>query len=409
MMFKMARIRLAWRNLFRNYRRTILSVTMVVSGYTAIVVFQGFAEYVLGGLRMAVIELQLGHLQVARDVAWNRAPVDNLQDKMIVNPQEIANEIKKVVPANYVSSRVEFYGIISTNESSVSARAMGFDPSVEIKVRDGMEMIKGKPITTDDSFEIMLGDGLEKSLQVEIGDRVTILSQTVDGAINAIDTEVVGVASTGVSEIDNVTFYLPIKTAQKLLDTDRVDRLIVSFDSTKHDVDQELKAVQNSLPEGYGVKAWKELAFLYRQTEEYFSIQNRIVSMIILVLVLLSISNIVSNAVVERTGEIGTMRALGDRRRDVLVQFFLEGFLLSILSGIISIITALVVSKILTSFQVEITIPGATRPMILAIPILIGSYVEAFFVTSGTVILATFYPAWQISRVQVIEALKRNV
>jgi putative ABC transport system permease protein len=408
-MFKMARIRLAWRNLFRNYRRTILSVTMVVSGYTAIVVFQGFAEYVLGGLRMAVIELQLGHLQVARDVAWNRAPVDNLQDKMIVNPQEIANEIKKVVPANYVSSRVEFYGIISTNESSVSARAMGFDPSVEIKVRDGMEMIKGKPITTDDSFEIMLGDGLEKSLQVEIGDRVTILSQTVDGAINAIDTEVVGVASTGVSEIDNVTFYLPIKTAQKLLDTDRVDRLIVSFDSTKHDVDQELKAVQNSLPEGYGVKAWKELAFLYRQTEEYFSIQNRIVSMIILVLVLLSISNIVSNAVVERTGEIGTMRALGDRRRDVLVQFFLEGFLLSILSGIISIITALVVSKILTSFQVEITIPGATRPMILAIPILIGSYVEAFFVTSGTVILATFYPAWQISRVQVIEALKRNV
>lgn len=405
----MVRLRLAYRNLLRNFRRTLVNLSMIVSGFAAIVVFDGFGENILRSMRKAFISVQYGHIQVGTNVSWDLKTVDDTNERLIANPQKIIDDTIKVAPFVMATGRLGFYAMLSTSDDSLSARAVSYNPSVEVGMRDDMVMVEGRSLNNDNAYEVMLGRGLVKSLQVKIGDRLTVLAQTVDGSINAIDVEVVGISMTGVAEIDNFTFYLPLKAAQNLLDTDRVERLVYFLPKDRDFVPQETKLLNEALPKELRARSWDDLATLYKQTEQYFGTQNIIVSIIILVLVLLSISNTVSNSIIERTGEIGTVRAMGDKRRDVIYQFLMEGILLSLLSGVIAIVVSAAVSIAVTSAHIRLPIPGTSAPIFVGIDILPWAYVRAFLLTAFTAVMATVYPAWKVSRLPIVDALKRNV
>lgn len=400
--------KIALRNVMRNRRRTILNVLMISAGIAAIVVFEGFALNLVKKLEAIAINGQYGHLQIASDKTWNLNAKDKLKARMIEFPPELKQKIDATPGVAYSSGRLTFYGLINNSEQSISARGIGFDTAVEKILLSTIPIYAGKNLNADSKFEILVGKGLADQMGLEVGSQITLLGYTFDGSVNAIDSEVVGVFRSGLAEFDNSTFYTPLATAQKLLDTNLIERALILLNDTK-DTEKIAELLKPSVPEGMGIRTWRELAVYYRQVVEYFEKQNKIIQWMLMILALLAIGNIVGMSITERTGEIGTARALGDSRRLVLIQFLTEGLILGVMGGLVGCVVGYIACHVVTAMKIMILTPGATDAFAMQVDVLPAAFVKAFVVMSITAVLATLLPAIRASRVEIVEALKRNI
>ncbi len=400
--------RIALRNVMRNRRRTVLNVLMIAAGIAAIVIFEGFAYNLVRKLEAIAINAQFGHLQVASDKTWELSAKDSPKSRLIRLTPELLAKINKVPGVAYASGRITFYGLINNGEQSISARGVAFDTAVEKAQLENIRTIDGRNLNAGSKFEVIMGKGLRDQIGLEVGSQVTLLGYTYDGSVNALDCELVGIFRSGLSEVDNSTFFIPLATAQKLLDTDGLERLVVQLDRTP-DTDHVRDVIKAELPEGTGVRTWRELAVYYRQVVEYFEMQNTVIQWILMLLALLAIGNIVGMSISERTGEIGTVRALGNSRRLVLVQFITEGLILGMMGGICGCVLGYFLAHFLTYLQIPIMTPGATSAFPMEVDVLPSAFLRAFIIMSLMAVFATLIPAYRASRVEIVEALKRNI
>ncbi|MBL7689828.1 MAG: ABC transporter permease, partial [Bdellovibrionaceae bacterium] len=296
---------------------------------------------------------------------------------------------------------------------SVSAQMIGFEPHLETELISKEMIIEGATFTPPAKpgqivYEAAVGEGLARLLRAKPGQTLTIIGQTADGGINAIDAEIKFLFRTVVQEIDDTTVYVPLSLSQKVLDSDGAERVVIKLKD--HDmVGEMLPKVKAILPEGTQARGWRELSRLYNQTERYFETQNAVVAGIILALILLSITSTVGMSVSERTGEIGTMRALGDTKPAILRLFAFEGLLLGGIGGVIGAILGYAISVVLTAVKVPIVLPGATQPIPVRVLQLPSAYILAFILTVFAAFLATMIAARRASQMNIVDALKKNV
>ncbi len=209
---------------------------------------------------------------------------------------------------------------------------------------------------------------------------------------------------------------ISLKTALKLLDTDRIERFVIKLENDDHiKADRErisaiIKEYNEKDPDHpIQVKHWEELAEFYRQVRDYLETQNLIIAGIIMTLVFISVSNTMGMSVFERTGEIGTARALGDSPIDLIKQFLIEGTILISISCILGVIFSSAMAKILTSLKIEFASPGASTPLILGFKFLPKHYLISVVLCYVTGIFATLIPTLRATRINIVEALRKNV
>jgi putative ABC transport system permease protein len=404
------RLKIAFRNTFRNKRRTALNVFMIAAGMTSLVLFQGFSHQMLKNIREGVIRSDLGHLQIAEQTLWektNESPRDNLIpqfgsliEKIRANPSVVS-----------ASGRIDFFGLVGSRERSTAAHLLSLDPAVEQARIKEMNLIAGSPLTTGPGQRILLGSGLASSLRAKVGDNINLLGYTYDGVINAFDMEVAGIFQTHFSEIDNVTAVTTLDIAQKLLDTDSVEKIVVYLKNTEltDSVKEQLASDVEASSKNLRTKSWHELSTLYREVSAFYKVYDRVIQTIILSLVLIGILNTVGMSIFERTGEIGTMRALGETEKNVVGQFVLEGVVLGVLGGLTGIVSAIVIAYSLNALHIPLVMPGASTPIPLEIALPIRNFVEASLLTLVTTILAAGIPAVRATRLDIVDALRRNI
>ena len=402
------RLKLAARNVFRNKRRTILNVLMIAGAIAAIINFEGFASSLIQRLSEVAVNSQYGHLQIASDKTWNLKASESPKDRLISLSPDTTAKISKLPAVEYVSGRLSFYGLITSGDHSLSAHGVGFDTAVESHMRDQMKMVEGRNLTPTSKFEIIAGAGLQSQLGLKVGDSVTLLAYTFDGSVNAIDAELVGVFRNGLSEIDDSTFYIPLATSQKLMDTTSVERMAIQLKDYT-----QLEATRQQLTDlaipGTGVRTWINLAGYYRQVNAYFHKQNTIVKWILMLLALLAIANTIGMSISERTGEIGTLRAMGDTRRDIVVQFLLEGLLLGIIGAVCGVVLGVVTAEMLTAAHIPILPPGASEKVPVVVELLPSAFRDASIMMCLMAMAATLVPAYRASQMGIVDALKRNI
>ena len=402
------RFQIAVRNILRNPRRTALNILMIVGAISAIVLFHGFGHNLIAKLQQLAIKTQYGHLQMANHKTWKLSPEDSPVDRLMTPTPEMLGKISKLPFVDYVSGRMSFYGLILSGDQSLSANGFAFDPGVESQMRDHLTVIEGHNLDKNSKREILLGSGLQEQLGAKPGDTVTLLGYSYDGSVNAVDTTLIGIVQSGLAEVDNSTFFLPLETAQRLLGTDSVERLIIQLQND--DAVSATKASIDSIaPGGVETKTWFDLASFYRQVVEYYGVQNMIIQWILLLLAMLAITNTIGMSITERTGEIGTTRALGDSRWDIISQFLIEGLTLGVLGAFIGCIVGLILCYVVTALKIPILTPGASIPLPIEIDVLPGAFLNAALLTCGVTVLATLIPAIGASRFKIVDALKRNI
>ena len=403
-------LKVSFRNVFRNKRRTALSIGMIAGGFSAMILFYGFVNRMMNELQWVAINSQYGHLQIASEKYWERSG-EVPRDSLVKKGDAVMKLLRGHPEVTNVAGRISFPALISSGEYSTTAMGLSFDIEAEPKRAQGFQIISGSSLSPDRPFQIMVGHLLAKRLRVKPGDTINILGYTYDNVINALELEISGLFATGVNEVDDTSFAVPLSTAQKLLDTDQVEIIVVGLradelvDSTRESLRRELTALDPELK----VQRWLDLAKLYREVLDYYKVQNRFVELIITSLVLLGILNVIGMAIYERTGEIGTIRALGFTRAQVMGQFLLEGIILGVFGVIAGIALSFLLTWIVNWLKIPLTVPGASTVLLIRVDLSFKAYQMATALIVVTSIIAAAIPSFRASKIPIVDALKHNI
>lgn len=354
-------------NTLRNRRRSAVTVGIAALGTAAILLAGGFALFTYQSLAEAAARTT-GHLIVATPAQFQRdedLPLQHgLDDAAAITAALLADpQVRQVLP------RVEFSGLVSNGDKSTVMVAAGIEPDAELAVKGPfLQVSAGRVLASGQRQQVMLGEGLARSLKAKPGSGLTLLASTTEGALNALDVTVVGIFSTGVPDIDQRLVYTDIHTAQQLLVTQRISSLGVFLDRMAT-TDEARTRVQQAWPHRL-VQTWVDQAFFYRSVKALYNRIFGALGLIIGVIVVVVVTNAMAMAVIERTREIGTLRALGTLPGQLVRSHALEGLLLGGVGTALGAGLALAVTAALLAFPVQMPPPpgrSAGYPLQIAI------------------------------------------
>jgi len=401
-------VRIAARSVFRNKRRTVITLLSIIFGCMAIIVFGGFVDYSMWGLRESTIHSRLGHLQVYK-AGYSEKGGTNPLAYTIEDYPRIKAIIEDEDHVDFVTSRLEFSGLIGGAESSVICLGKGVEPEKERELGMSVSIVEGKDLTSERLEEGIIGKGLAEGLGVKIDDYLTILTSTAEGALNAVDFKLRGIFRTGVKEYDDVAVMVPMELAKTLLYTENVQSIVVVLDETENTdlVADNLEKKFSQANLDLEIKTWSDLATFYHQVVQLYGGIFWVVRFIILVIVIFSIANTMTMSVFERMREIGTIRAMGTKRRGVLSLFIMEGLILGALGGALGLAFGTIAAKLLSIKGIYIPPPPTfTEGYTALINVVPKDLIFAFCLAVGTALVSSIYPAFKAARLKVVDALR---
>ncbi len=399
---------LALRNLFRHRVRSIVTLSAIAFSTIVLVLAAGFIEWIFSDLRRTTIESGLGHIQVMRHDYLGRGVADPYAYLLPDKAPELAT-IEATPHVKTVGGRLNFSGLISFQDSTLSFVGIGVEPGKEEIVSRNLTFISGSNLVDQGGNEIVVGEGLAANIGLKTGDRVVLLINTTSGSVRAVEATVRGIFSTQVRAFDEVAIRMPLTMARRLLHVGGVHVWVVALDDVAN-VDEASAHLKSTLDASrFDVVRWVDLSDFYTKTVTFLSGQLGVMRVLIAIIIILGVSNMLIMNVLERTGEIGSLMAMGNRRRKVVALFLTESFYLGLIGGAIGIVLALLLAKLISAIGVPMPPPpGRTVGYVGAILVTGPILISAFGVTLVTTVLAGLYPARKASRLVIVDALRHN-
>ena len=400
-------VNLASRNLVRQRRRSLLALGTVCGGVIAFLLAGGFIYWIFEQMREATIHAQLGHIQITRPAYFK----EGISDPYRYLLPDDTSAISKIAPDKIatVSPRLAFSGLISKDDSTVSFIGEGIDPVREAPITSAIQIVSGKDLPESPPDSAIVGEGLAANLGVVTGDRIVLLVTTANGSINAVELTIAGLFATSTKAYDDAALRVPIPVARKLMRVQGATSWVVLLHETSQ-TQSTVELFRAALPaKDFEVVPWEDLADFYTKTVTLFSKQVGVVRLLIAIIVILTISNTLSMAVAERTGEIGTSMALGVRRSGIMALFICEGLLLGTLGGLLGLLLGYPVGAAISAVGIPMPPPpGMARGYIGQILISPGLAFDAFLLAFITTLFASIIPAWKASRMNIVDALRHQ-
>lgn len=397
-------LRIAYLNLKRNGRRSLLSMVIIAIAVFALSSAGGFGLYTYDSLKESTAR-DTGHLTLSQPGYFEQdedVPLANgLSDAGAITKQLLINpDIRGIQP------RIEFTGLISNGTKSTIFVGTGVnDREFDMKgpfldVREGKTLSNiHSPRYVESEPEVMLAIDLARNLKVTIGDWVTLLSTTSDGALNAYDFKVRGIFSTGVPELDKRQLYLHIQSTQDLLASDKVSTLSIflyEISQTKQThawVQSKLDSLLLAQP--MQVTPWQDRAFYYKRVKDLYDRIFGIMGAVMALVVFVALFNTMTMSVTERTREIGTLSALGTYPNEIVSGFVREAGLLAIIGSLIGGMMTLLTTLFLLVVDVQMPPPPGSSE---GYPLNIYFSMELLAYCSVGVLVICILAAWISAR-----------
>lgn len=399
---------LALRNIFRHRFRTWMTIAAIVAGVVGLALAGGFIRDLYYELGEALIHSQSGHIQVSR-LGFRDAGSRSPEKFQIEQPDALRQKLVSVAGVDDVMARLAFSGLLNNGRTDLSIIGEGIEPEREARMGSRLKIIAGDNLDPKTPFGMLIGTGVAKALKLAPGDRVTLLANTLDGALNTVEFEIVGVFQTFSKEFDARAVRVPLASAQDLLGRAGANVLVLSLKRTE-DTDTVSAALQTLLDaKQFEFHDWRKLNEFYESTVALYDRQFGVLQLIILILVLLSVTNSVNMNALERVGEFGTMMALGNRRGQVFRLLVAENILTGLIGAALGVVVAFILAYAISAIGIPMPPPpnsdvGYTAHIRLSPAILAGAFTVGFMGTW----LAALLPARRVTRVEIVDALRQN-
>lgn len=394
---------LAWRNLFRNMRRTSASLATVAFGAAGLLIYQGFNTGIMNQYRENTVRGYYGHGQIFPQSYYGTV-YEKPWEHWIQDPASAEAKIRQSPEVLDVFPRIGFFAFVVRGGLTLGGRGEGIVPERENQFFTQKNFVDGTDLESSD--EIILGKGLATSLGVKAGDTVTVLTQTVHGQLNGADLRVAGVFHMGIKAIDDQLFRVSLEAAQQLLDTDRVELFSVATTGVLSwpKVESQVRAAAPDLdPIPFDVLD----KVYYQNSVDFLNAQFNVIRTILLLIVGLGIFNTIAVGLLERGGEIGALRANGESRSRLFRIFLLENTLLGLIGGCIGIVLAVILNNTLLLNGVPMPpAPGITRTYNVGIEIMTPHYLQALLLPTLATVVASVMPIRKLLKRSIPDLLR---
>lgn len=398
-------LKIALRNVFRNKRRTALSLSVVAFGVAILYLVMGFVSQSMASTKQSMAKLY-GAVQIADANVFDNTTrgYSHLLD------EETVDKITTILEADdRVSGYKEelgFFGLIGNEKSSKLITGSGFVPGNPVEDYDDL-ITEGRPLNGDDIRQVIVGRKLAASLNVNVGDWINVATTSVTGNFSAASAQIMGVFKFNDLEQEGQLGYVPLDFAKKILRTDKVERLIVNIDDIgqAEGFARELEDKLNAQGLPLAVLPWQDLNPLYDQVQEFGNIFTWFTNIGVFILAFFGVFEVLTMSFLERTREVGTVRAVGTKRRQVFWMFLQEGFVLGIMGGLIGVLLGSGLGLILNQAGLTWLPPGAIDPVPVVIQLGLSVALFPFLIALLSTILGTLFPAIKSARFNIVRSL----
>ncbi|MER2538706.1 MAG: FtsX-like permease family protein [Azonexus sp.] len=407
--------KLALRGLLRNRRRSLVTLLAIALGFSAIALFAGYTHNVYGGLaRQSIHDEMIGHLTVSKRGMRLEGKLDPERYLLTQAEVDAISQLLRDEPhVKLVAPRLAISGLLSNGRASTIFIAEGVEPRAMARLQqseaDDAVVPKIKKQLDPARPEVVeLSEGLADMLHLASGGQGAMLVNTLSGQANALDVTVGHTFNTGNARSNDKFAFLTLDLTRTLLDAEgRADRLTVLLDDvsqTKMLRDHLLTKLNGA---GYAVEiqTWQELSDFYNQVHGMFDMIFGFIASIVLTVVVMSVANSMGMTVVERTREIGTLRAIGLKRSGVVRLFTTESLLLTLIGCLLGLFITLTVRWGINLANISYIPPNSVAPVPLLVDMDIGRVSFTFILMSVVGTLAAYMPARRAARKDIIDAL----
>jgi len=402
-------LRIAWRNVWRQRRRTFL----IAAGMGVTMALLVFYDGLIGGFEQAIygnaIQLLGGNIQVHapgyNDEA-GRKPLLPLAD-----PDAVVRAAEAHPDVVVASKRIVTGGLVTNREGAFAVSIVGVETDKEGKITPVAENIsKGRYLQPEDGDLVVIGQGLATAMEIGVGDRITMVGGSTHEQTRQRTMTVVGIYDVGVPSVEKSMIYISLNEAQGLFGLDgQVTEVVVSLKQIGLEPGV-MSAINQSAP-GYEVTSWETSIPDLKQTMDMKTGVMGAMGVFLLGIAAIGILNLLMMAVFERTREIGIIGALGLKPREITFLFLLEGILIGVMGAVFGAILGTLINGLLSinglnysqfANLTEYTalINGSIYPQLVPLKVLQHALTVAVIAA-----LAALYPAIEASQREPAEAL----
>ncbi|MCK9200765.1 MAG: FtsX-like permease family protein [Gallionella sp.] len=412
--------KLALRGLMRNRRRSMVTLLAIAFGFAAIVLFAGYTHNVYDGLaRQSIHGELLGHLTLSKRGMRKEGKLD--PERYMLTASEVSAITKTLKDEPHVvlvAPRLGLSGLISNGRASTIFIAEGIEPAAVVLLREGSLTEREKKSGMFESMKMRLdpnhpevaslSSGLVEMLHLSVGGQAVVLANTLTGQANALDITLGQGFNTGNANSNDKFAFVSLDLARTLLDAEgRADRLTILLDDVNQTgaMRDALLAKLNKAGFDVEIQTWQELSDFYTQVHGMFDMIFGFIFSIVLTVVVMSVANSMGMTVIERTREIGTLRAIGLKRGGVVRLFTTESMLLTLIGCVTGLLIALGVRWGINLANISYTPPNSPSPVPLLVDMDIGRTLFTFALMGAVGTLAAYLPARRAAQKDIIDAL----
>jgi putative ABC transport system permease protein len=439
-------VKVAIRNVGRNKRRAVITIITVFLGVSVVMAARGLLNGLQAEFRNSLIRKMHGELQIHRK---------GYQDTLEANPykilipynDEVIGKIKSVSRVQEQTPRLRVMGLLNHQKTQSTTPIMitAVDSKTELIVcprfKDALQQgelldsakeeealavqdndlseAKGldentsakniksskKSLKAQGYHQILVTPSLLRGLQAEIGDEVVVLLQDKANMQQAIVAHITGVIDYALPNAQARMAWMDFKTIQNTLGLKGLTSELALRTDSDQNLEQIKDELQAKLDGDHVVETWLEIGGFFR---DVMNIQNTVFSVVLLIVFVIVISAIINTSlmtVMERTREIGTLMALGYRRKHIIFLFLCESAAIGVAGGATGIALVSVILKIISQVGISFSFPGQTASVVL-FPYVSGSFIlMVFFLAVGAALGASFYPSYRASHMKPVQAL----
>lgn len=403
-------LRLAWRNMWRNWRRTAIALVAIVLGLVLLIFMEGLIQGSDQAIFGNAVRLYGGNIQV--HAPGFRAKANRLPLLPLDNADAIVAAARAQPQVVSAAKRINTAGLVSSREGAFPVSITGLEPAVEGPHSIQAEhVVAGRYLLPEDGDAVFIGQGLADLLQVGVGERVMLVGREVNEQMRQRTMTVVGIYDLGMAQAEKGMLFITLPEAQLLYGLrDQATEVTIVLDK----VGQE-SAVMPKLAAAFPsaeVDSWDTLRPEMRQTMDTKASVTIFFSFVVLLIASIGVLNLMMMAVFERTREMGVLAALGLKGRQIMGLFLTEGALIGVAGAVIGCgLGLLLIWGVRQAGGIRF---GAMADMGEITALMGSSLLPA--VSPGTILgrglavaliaaLASLYPAWQAARQEPAEAL----
>ncbi|HTL81716.1 MAG TPA: FtsX-like permease family protein [Bacteroidia bacterium] len=400
--------KLAWRNIWRNRRRTLITASSVFFAVILAIFMRATVNGSFEKMTKDVVGISSGYIQVHRNGYWAERSIDN-----VFSGNDTLYSILQNEPGITAwTPRLESFSLASSGEHTKGVMIMGIDPERENNItKIGEKIIKGKYITADDDG-IMLSEGLAAYLGLNVNDTVVLLGQGYHGTMAAGKYAVRALIHLGSTDLNKSMTWLPIKRAQELLGTGgQLTSISIMLRDQNELVEMKDLLMKKINDKYYEVMTWKEMIPDLDQLIEGDRGAHFITINILYLVITFGIFGTILMMMNERLHEFGIMIAIGMKKRLLALIVFMEIIFISAIGTLTGTVVALPlvfyfhthplhfsgnIAKAYESFGLEAVMPTSTAP---------ENFTSQAYIVFSIAIILSIYPVVKIARLSVIKAI----